>query len=90
LSPLIFSTRGKAYAALGKWQQAADDLSLVIKLTKERGVKGGKDGEDVIVAAALLERAKVYDHLGKTELAAKDRAAHKAMSKSVETDFFGK
>lgn len=59
--------RGEAYQAANKYKEAINDFTMVIEGEKRRGGIVGVSPE------ILMSRAKMYDALGKSELAAQDR-----------------
>ena|GEM_PF-2146899 len=88
--PEVYLTRASCYQATSKWSDAVHDFTLALKYLKVRHANRIKDTQDAAVASALKERATCYAHMGKYNLATKDREAYKAIGQSVEDDFFGK
>jgi hypothetical protein len=84
---LMFTTRAHCYEGAGKWSDAANDFTSTMQVAKTRG---RSPLEDAALANAHMERAKCYDHMGKSDLAAKDKAISEQTSRSLESDLLGK
>ncbi len=76
--------RAKVYCALGQYDKAVEDYSVALSYL----IKHNDNGE-VLLSCALLrtsvlvERAKAYDHLGKPDLAQRDRDALHSESSDI-------
>jgi tetratricopeptide (TPR) repeat protein len=73
---LSLKERGNCYKAIGKYQEAINDYSALLKLPVV----------DFHPVKVLRERADCYDKLGKHDLAAKDRKNAEAQSHTVLDD----
>lgn len=86
----FFLAKAVCYEDLGQWNQAVEACSHALQVSLAGCRNGSERAGQIFVSRSLLERAKCYDHLGKKDLAAADRAENGKFSSEVEDDFMGK
>jgi len=85
----FYMAKAMCYEDLGQWDQAADNCSKAINVSKQRGPHTFQASQ-MILSRAVSERAKCYDHLGKTALAKADREFYRKFCNGIEDDMLGK
>jgi tetratricopeptide (TPR) repeat protein len=70
---------------LGRFADAAQSATRAIELTKPGATKGDAKNQ-IIMSAAIAERIKCYDKLGKKDLAAEDRKWQNDLAKTISKD----
>ncbi|MBS2010661.1 MAG: tetratricopeptide repeat protein [Cyanobacteria bacterium SZAS TMP-1] len=86
----FYLSKAVCYEDLGQWKEAAEACSRALQVSMAGCRNGRERAGQLFVSRSLLERAKCYDHLGRRDLAAADRAENGKFSSEVEDDFMGK
>jgi tetratricopeptide (TPR) repeat protein len=85
--------RAACYGQLNDWRAAEQNCTAGLKIADSAVTRAARANhgsvEEIAKAQLLLERAKCYDHLGKKDLAARDREAHLKLSTATEDELLG-
>ncbi|CAN5457922.1 hypothetical protein BH11CYA1_BH11CYA1_00330 [soil metagenome] len=80
--------RANCFAELKDWAKAAQSCGEGVRVA-EMAIKRSKWAEEITLSSLLLKRADCFDHLGKKELAERDRKAHLKIGRSTEDIIIG-
>lgn len=81
--------RANCFAELEDWVKAEQNCTEGVRIAKTAIAKS-KWSEEIVLSHLLLARANCLDHLGKKDLAEKDRKAHLKLGTSAEDIIMGK
>jgi len=81
--------RANCFGELGEWAKAAESCTEGIRISK-LAITKSKSSEELVLAYIYVTRAKCYDHLGKKDLAERDRKAQAKIGASTEDIILGK
>lgn len=86
--PTALLGQALCYQDLKRWSEAAQNCTEAIKVLTKPGYIDEMKMPNL--ANCYFQRAKCYDNLGKSSLAAADRLAHSKLSSSLAGDFLSK
>ena len=81
--------RANCFAELEDWAKAAQDCTEGVRVA-QAAIDKSKWSEEIVLAHILIARANCFDHLGKKDLAERDRRAHLKFGTSTEDIILGK
>lgn len=81
--------RANCFAELEDWAKAAQNCTEGVRIA-QMAIAKSKWSEEIVLSHLLLARANCLDHLGKKDLAERDRKAHLKLGTSAEDIIMGK